>query len=95
MRARRFKRILAAACALALLALALMAWSLLDPRPVPVILAMSLGQGLGTLSLIAFLTVVAADLKRAPLAPPGDSSIAKPSSGNDDMAPRSAVDSNS
>ncbi len=40
-------RILAAACVLALVALALIVWSLLDPRPIPVILAMSLAQGLG------------------------------------------------
>jgi hypothetical protein len=49
---------------LALAALALMVWSLLDPRPVPVIVAMSVGQVLGTLSFLAFLVVVATDLRR-------------------------------
>jgi hypothetical protein len=56
--------ILRVACMLALGALGLMAWSLLDPRPVPVIIAMSVGQGIGTLSFVAFLVVVAADLRR-------------------------------
>jgi len=53
------------ACFLALAALALMAWSLVDPHPIPVILAMSAGQVLGTGSLVAFLFVVVAEL-RAP-----------------------------
>jgi hypothetical protein len=56
-------RLLQAACASALAALALFVWSLLDPRPIPVILAMSLGQVLGTLSFAAFLLVVAYDLR--------------------------------
>jgi hypothetical protein len=51
------------ACILALLALALIVWSLLDPRPIPVILAMSLGQAIGTLSFAAFLVVVLRDLR--------------------------------
>jgi len=42
-----------------------MVWSLFDPRPVPVVLAMSLGQALGTLSLSAFGLVVVVDMKRA------------------------------
>jgi hypothetical protein len=52
------------ACVLALAALGLMVWSLLDPRPVPVIVAMSVGQVLGTLSFVAFLAAVASDLRR-------------------------------
>ncbi len=60
----RFPRILQAACLLGLGALGLMVWSLFDPRPIPVIVAMSAGQVLGTLSLLAFLAVVAADLRR-------------------------------
>jgi len=58
-------RVLQAACALALVAIALMIWSLFDPRPAPIVLAMSVGQILGTLSLVAFLGVVVADLRRA------------------------------
>ncbi|MGA7121018.1 MAG: hypothetical protein WBY94_13020 [Polyangiaceae bacterium] len=56
--------LLRVACVLALGALALMVWSLFDPRPVPVIAAMSIGQGFGTLSFASFLYVVVADLRR-------------------------------
>ena len=58
-------RVLQASSALALVALALIVWSLLDPRPIPVILAMSVAQGLGTLSFAAFLWVVVRDLRGA------------------------------
>jgi hypothetical protein len=58
-------RVLQIACTLALFALALIVWSLLDPRPIPVILAMSVAQGLGTLSFAAFLFVVVRDLRTA------------------------------
>jgi hypothetical protein len=54
-------RILTFACSLALAAVALMVWSLFDPRPIPVVVAMSVGQVLGTLSLLAFVYVVVAD----------------------------------
>jgi hypothetical protein len=54
-------RVLTAACSFALFALGLMTWSLFDPRPIPVIVAMSIGQVLGTLSLVAFGYVVVAD----------------------------------
>ncbi len=64
-------RVLKAACVLALIALALMSWSLFDPRPIPVVLAMSLGQLLGTLSLGAFLVVVVTDIRtQRVVAPP-------------------------
>lgn len=56
--------ILVVACVCALGALALMAWSLFDPRPIPVIAAMSLGQALGTASFLAYVFVVARDLRR-------------------------------
>ena len=51
------------ACVLALLALALIVWSLFDRGPVPVIAAMSVGQVFGTMSFAAFLLVVVADLR--------------------------------
>jgi hypothetical protein len=64
-------RVLKAACVLALAALALMSWSLFDPRPIPVVLAMSLGQLLGTLSLGAFIVVVVTDIRtHRAIAPP-------------------------
>ena len=64
--------ILRAACVLALGALGLMVWSLFDPRPVPVIAAMSIGQVLGTLSFASFLSVIVADLRRRGAAPGSD-----------------------
>ena len=65
MRLERHRPVLRLACANALAALALIVWSLLDPRPVPLVLAMSVGQALGTASFVAFLLVVADDLRRA------------------------------
>jgi len=61
---RTFPRLIAASCALGLAAIALMVWSVVDPRPLQVILAMSVGQVLGTLSLAIFVFVVVADLRR-------------------------------
>jgi hypothetical protein len=57
--------VLQVASALALIALGLIVWSLVDPGPIPVILAMSVAQGIGTLSFAAFLLVVVRDLRRA------------------------------
>lgn len=59
---QRSERVLRIASVLALLGLALMVWSVMDPRPVPVLLGLSLGQAFGTLSFVLFLVVVAADL---------------------------------
>ncbi len=59
----RVTSILRAACWCALVALGLMTWSLFDPRPLPVIAAMSVGQVIGTASFVAFLYVVARDLR--------------------------------
>ncbi len=67
----RTERILRAACVLALVAIGLMVWSVLDPRPAPVVIAMSLGQVFGTLALAAFLFVVFTDLRSAKLIPGG------------------------
>jgi hypothetical protein len=50
---------------LALVALVLMCWSLLDPRPLSIVVALSVGQATGTLSLVVFLVVVARDWRRA------------------------------
>ncbi len=55
--------VLRAACISALAALALMSWSLFDPRPFPVIAAMSVGQVLGTSSFLLYLYVVARELR--------------------------------
>jgi hypothetical protein len=52
------------AAVMTLLALALMVWSVLEPTPLPVMLAMTVGQGLGTASLAIFGLVVLKDLTR-------------------------------
>jgi hypothetical protein len=48
---------------LTLLGLGFMVWALLVPTPMPVILAMSVGQGLGTIAFALFVWVVVADLR--------------------------------
>lgn len=61
----RTATLLRASAILALVALGLMLWPIFDPRPIAVVLAMSLGQLFGTLSFGAFLVVVVVDLIRA------------------------------
>ncbi len=51
------------ACVGALGALALMTWQIVDPRVWPVMIAMSLGQVIGTASLAAFGYVVFVDFQ--------------------------------
>lgn len=75
MKRQRSERILRVASVLTLISLGLMAWAIVDPRPLPVIVAMSVGQGVGTLAVLLFAVVVLRDLRpvmRAPLsmAPP-------------------------
>lgn len=52
------------ACILALLALALMSYSIVSPRPLPVILAMSVGHALGGAAFLAYLVAVVLDAAR-------------------------------
>jgi hypothetical protein len=61
---RPFQRWLVVSCVCALAALALMTWQVFDPTVWPVIVAMSLGQVLGTASFAAFGYVVFADYRR-------------------------------
>jgi len=56
------ERLTRIACLLALVALPLMVWSVFDPTVWPVLLALSVGQGLGTLSFVLFLVAVGRDL---------------------------------
>lgn len=53
------------AAVLTLLGLAFMVWAIVDPRATPVMIAMSVGQGMGTLAFLIYLGVVLADLRRA------------------------------
>ena len=58
-------RFLYGASVLTLLALGLMAWSVIDPRPMPVVVAMSVGQMLGTAAFAMFGAVIFLDLWKA------------------------------
>jgi len=56
-------RRLRVACVLTIIALGLMVWSILAPTPLPVMLAMTVGQGLGTLAFGLFVWTVVQDLR--------------------------------
>ena len=58
------QRLLRISAALTIVALALMVWSMLEPTPLPVMLAMSVGQGIGTIAFGLYLYVVIADFRR-------------------------------
>lgn len=62
---RAAMRWLRVSAVLTLIGLALMIWSIVDPRPTPVITAMTVGQGVGTAAFVIYLVVVLADLRRA------------------------------
>jgi hypothetical protein len=53
-RVLQISALLQIAAVLTLMGLALMVWSLIQPTPMPVILAMSVGQALGTLAFALF-----------------------------------------
>ena len=57
------------ACVLGLIGLALMSWSLFDQGWIPIMAAMSVGQGIGTLSFALFLVIVFIDLRKAEFRP--------------------------
>lgn len=54
--------LLRVACVLGLIALALMVWSVLDRTVWPVLVALSVGQIIGTLSFFLYLVVIVRDL---------------------------------
>ena len=58
------------AAVLALVGLAFMMWSLIDPTPGPVVIALSVGQAIGTLSFLWYLAVVAKSLGLWKTSPP-------------------------
>ena len=53
---------------LTLVGLALMVWSIVVPTPLPVMLAMTVGQVVGTVAFAIFLFIVVRDLRRPPAA---------------------------
>jgi hypothetical protein len=50
---------------LTLIALGLMLWSMLQPTPLPIMLAMTVAQGLGTLAFALYGVVIVLDILRA------------------------------
>jgi hypothetical protein len=58
------RRLLRFSAALTLVGLALMLWSMLAPTPMPVMLAMTLGQALGTIAFGLYLYVIYRDYRR-------------------------------
>ena len=62
-------RLMVYACLLGLIGLGLMSWSLFDQGWIPVMMAMSVGHGIGTLSFALFLIIVIIDLRQAEFRP--------------------------
>ncbi len=63
MRHSQIKKLTYLSAAATLGAVGLMVLSIVSPRPVFLVLAMSMGQGLGTLSLASYLLAIALDLQ--------------------------------
>ncbi len=64
MRLPTVSALLRIATVLALAALTLMAWSVVDPTPLPLVVGLFVGQGLGTLSFAIFIFVFVIELRR-------------------------------
>jgi hypothetical protein len=60
----RAMTVLRISAVLTLIGLALMAWSMLQPTPLPVMLAMTVGQGIGCMAFGLYLFVVIRDIRR-------------------------------
>jgi hypothetical protein len=91
----RSMRLLQASAVMTLLAIALMTWALVDPTPLPVMLAMTGGQMLGTTALALYVFVIVRDLRRGRISKAADAaateSAAAPAAtrreGADSLAP--------
>lgn len=59
-------RLTRVACVLALIGLVMMVYSILSPRPLPVILAMSVGQMFGMAAVACYLLAILIDMARSP-----------------------------
>ncbi len=65
MRHSQIKKLTYLSAAATLGAVGLMVLSVLSPKPIFLVLAMSVGQGLGTISLASYLLAIALDLQVA------------------------------
>ena len=59
------ERLMVVACVMALVGLALMLWSVFVPTVWPIMIAISAGQAIGTISFVVYLIVVARDVRLA------------------------------
>jgi len=66
------------AAALALVALAMMAYSILSPRPLPVVLAMSVGHGIGLAAVACYVLAILLTMRRNAAGVPAQSSLPPP-----------------
>lgn len=64
--------LLVAACVLTLIALGLMVWSLVVPTVWPIMIAMTIAQGFGTLAFAIYGYVVFRDFRRRMVVQPAD-----------------------
>lgn len=82
--------LLVTACILTLIALGLMAWSLLVPTVWPIMLAMTIAQGLGTLAFALYGYVVFRDMRRRMISQPASDrfGIAKDLEEEDPIEPK-------
>lgn len=48
---------------LTMIGLVLMVWSLAQPTPLPVMIAFTVGQGIGTLAFVLYLAVIVLDIR--------------------------------
>jgi hypothetical protein len=74
------RELIRVACVLSLIGLAIMAYSIISPRPLPVILAMSVGQVIGGAGFACYLLAVIIDAashpRPTPSSPPPRAKIA-------------------
>lgn len=66
---RSIPHLIRVACVLALLALSVMAYSVVSLKPLPVVFAMSVGQGIGVVAFCLYLLAVVLDTQRSSAAP--------------------------
>lgn len=60
----RMTTLLRISAVMTIIGLAMMVWSLLVPTPMPVMLAMSAGQGFGILAFLLYIIAIVIDLRR-------------------------------
>jgi hypothetical protein len=77
-------RLTRVACVLALIGLAMMVYSILSPRPLPVILAMSVGQMFGIAAVVCYLLAILVDVARSPSGGSSPQSIRPPEASSKD-----------